>query len=99
MTKVFEKNALDVWCEENKKTVDTPFTIADKTIKICCRDKEIIEDVIFYLRAYLRREYGEDDITEMLDSEICKRSMEYQNYKAQFKAAASKEETKGSSYD
>ena len=77
----------------------TPFTVADHTIKECCRDKEIIENVIFYLRAYLRREYGEDDITEILDSEIYKRNMEYQNYKAQLKAAASKEETKGSSYD
>ena len=81
------------------ETIVTPLSIADKTINECCRSKEIIEDVIFYLRAYLRRKYGEDDITEMLDSEICKRSMEYQNYKAQLKAAASKEETKGSSYD
>ncbi len=93
MTKVFEKNAVDIWCEDEKKTVDTPFSIADKTIKICCRDKEIIEDVIFYLRAYLRREYGSDDITECLDREIANARQQY------LKAAASKEETKGSSYD
>jgi hypothetical protein len=71
----------------------TPFTVADHTIKECCRDKEIIEDVIFYLRAYLRREYGSDDITECLDREIANARQQY------LKAAASKEETKGSNYE
>ncbi len=47
----------------NEETI-TPFTIADKTIKECCRDKEIIEDVIFYLKTYLKREYGKETCTD-----------------------------------
>lgn len=80
-------------CKNDEKEVVPPFTIADLTIKVSCRNKEVIEDVIFYLRAYLRREYGQDDITECLDREIANARQQY------LKAAASKEETKGSSYE
>jgi hypothetical protein len=41
----------------------TPMTIADAVVREC-PDKEILEDVVYYINAYITREWGNKTLTK-----------------------------------
>ena len=51
---------------ENKLTLGsgaTPFTVADAVIRECA-DKEWLDDVVFFLNAYIKRTYTSENVCQ-----------------------------------